>query len=96
MNISATSVPITIIFYQKRICDKRKAAFGFAPDRIKTLVCMTTDRVIMEKNGVATFSRQGQIWKIRFFYVKKMETVNFSEIIAASDLKIRFMKVCEH
>ena len=52
MNISATSEPITMKFYQKQYWDGGKAALGFRPDRIKTLVSMATDsshRVIMEK-----------------------------------------------
>ena len=49
-NISATSRPITMKFYQKHYWDGGKAALGFGPDRIKTLVSMATDsshRVIM-------------------------------------------------
>ena len=52
MNISATGGSITMKFYQKHHLDKGKAASGFGPDRIKTLVSMATDsshRVIMEK-----------------------------------------------
>ena len=37
MNISATSGPITMKFYQKHHWDGGKAALGFGPDRIKTL-----------------------------------------------------------
>ena len=60
MNISATSGPIIMKFDQKHHWDGGKAALGFGPDWIKTLVSMATDsshRVIMEKNGVATFSQ---------------------------------------
>ena len=52
MNISATSGQITMKFYQKQYWDRGKAAIGFGPDWIKTLVSMATDsshRVIMEK-----------------------------------------------
>ena len=52
MNISATSGPITMKFYQKNHWDGGKAASGSGPDGIKTLVSMETDsshRVIMEK-----------------------------------------------
>ena len=52
MNISATSVPITIIFYLKHYWVGGKAALGFRPDRIRTLVSMAAEsshRVIMEK-----------------------------------------------
>ena len=50
MNICATSGPITVI--KKHHWDGEKAALGFGPDRIKTLVSMATDsshRVIMKK-----------------------------------------------
>ena len=50
MNISATSGPITMKFYQKYHWDGGKAALGFGLDRIKTLVSMATDsshRVMM-------------------------------------------------
>ena len=43
---------VTMKFYQKHHLDGGKAASGFGPDRIKTLVSMATDsshRVIMEK-----------------------------------------------
>ena len=52
MNISATSGPIKMKFYQKHHWDMGKAALGFGPYRIKTLVSMATDsskRVIMAK-----------------------------------------------
>ena len=52
MNISATSGPITMKFYQKHHWDGGKAALGFGPDRIQTLVSMATNSshsVIMEK-----------------------------------------------
>ena len=58
MNISATSGSITIKFYQKHHWDGGKAAIGFGPDRIKTLVSMATDsshRVIMEKTVLPLF-----------------------------------------
>ena len=47
--------------------------------------------------------RQGQIWLFWLFYGKKVKTVDFSETIAACDLKvgrcrqlIEIMKVCEY
>ena len=52
MNISATSGPITMKFYQKHHWDGGMAALGFGLDQIKTLVSMATDsshRFIMEK-----------------------------------------------
>ena len=58
MNISATSGPITMKFYQKHHWDGGKAALGFGPDWIKTLVSMATDsshRVIMEKTVLPLF-----------------------------------------
>ena len=58
INISATSEPIKMKFYQKHHWDGGKAALGFGPDRIKTLVSMATDsthRVIMEKTVLPLF-----------------------------------------
>ena len=52
MNISATSGPITMKFYQKHHWDWGKAVLGLRPNRIKALVSMATDsshRVIIEK-----------------------------------------------
>ena len=43
MNISATSGPITMTFYQKHHWDRENAALGFKPDRVQTLVSMATD-----------------------------------------------------
>ena len=52
MNISATSRPIATKFYLKHHWGVGKAALGFWPDRIGTLVSMATDsshRVIIGK-----------------------------------------------
>ena len=52
MSISETSGPIAIKFYLKHHLGGGKAALGFGPDRIRTLVSMETDsshRVIMGK-----------------------------------------------
>ena len=52
MNISATSGPITTKFNLKHHWVGGKAAFGFGPDQIRTLVSMATEsshRVIMGK-----------------------------------------------
>ena len=52
MNISATSRPIATKFYLKHHWFGGKAALGFGPDWIRTLVSMATEsshRVIMEK-----------------------------------------------
>ena len=57
--ISKTSRPNATKFYLKHHWGDGKAALGFGPDRIRTLVSMATDsshRVIMG-NGVITFSR---------------------------------------
>ena len=43
MNICATNRPITMKLYKKHHWDGGKAALGFEPDRIKTLVSMATD-----------------------------------------------------
>ena len=52
MNISETSGPIATKFYLKHHWGGRKAALGFGPDLIGTLVSMATDsshRVVMGK-----------------------------------------------
>ena len=52
MNISATSRPIATKFYLKHHWVRGKAALGFGPDRIRTLVSTAKEsslRVIMEK-----------------------------------------------
>ena len=52
MNISETSRPIATTFYLKHHWVGGKAALGFGPDRIRTLVSMATDsshRIIMGK-----------------------------------------------
>ena len=67
MNLSSTSGPITMKFYQKHHWDRGKAAVGFGPDWIKTLVSMETDsshRVIMEKTVLSL----SQPFLIRSFY----------------------------
>ena len=58
MNISETSWPITMKFYQKHHWDRGKAALGFGSDRIQTLVPMATNsshRVIIEKTVLPLF-----------------------------------------
>ena len=42
-NISASSQPIAIKFYQKHHWGRGKVASGFWPGRIRTLVSMATD-----------------------------------------------------
>ena len=52
MNISETRGPIAIKFYLKHHLGGGKAALGFGPDPIRTMVSMATDssnRVIMGK-----------------------------------------------
>ena len=52
MNIPENRGPITTKFYLKHHWGGGKAALGFGPDRIRTLVSMATDsshRVIMGK-----------------------------------------------
>ena len=75
MNISATSGSITMKFYQKHHLEGGKAATGFGPDQIKTLVSMATDssnRFIMEKTVLPLFS---QLIFIRsFLYLQVMMT----------------------
>ena len=58
MNMSEASRPITIQFYLKYL-GWGKAVLGFGPDRIRTLVSMTTDsshRVIIGNLTVCVFS----------------------------------------
>ena len=58
MNVSATSGPITMKFYQKHHWDGGKAALGFGPEWTKTLVSMATDSshsIIMEKTVLPLF-----------------------------------------
>ena len=43
MNISETSGPVAIKFYLKHHLGEGKAALGFEPGRIRTLVSMATD-----------------------------------------------------
>ena len=56
MNISASIMPIATKFYLKHHWGGGKAALGFWPDRIGTLVSMDMDsshRVIMRKISLA-------------------------------------------
>ena len=58
MNISATSWPVGMKFFLKHHWGRGKAAVGFDPDRIRTLVSMATDsshRVIMGKTASSRF-----------------------------------------
>ena len=59
INISATSRRIATKFYLKHLWGGGKAALGFWPDRIGTLVSMATDsshRVIMGENLVSALA----------------------------------------
>ena len=52
INISETNLSIATIFYLRHHWGGGKAAFGFGPDRFRTLVSMATESshwVIMEK-----------------------------------------------
>ena len=58
MNISVTSRPITMKFYQNNHWDRGKASLGLEPDQIKTLVSMeigSSHRIIMEKTVLPLF-----------------------------------------
>ena len=58
INISETSGPITMKFYQKHHWGGGKPAFGFGPDGIRTLVSMAKDsshRVLMWKTVLPLF-----------------------------------------
>ena len=91
MNISATSGSITMNFYQKHHWDGEKAALGFGPDWIKTLVCMATDSSHWGdgenngENGVATFSllffiRSFLYLQVVMAYMGAQRRLNFSRI----------------
>ena len=59
INISETSCPFKIKFHLEHHWGEGLTALGFGPDRIRTLVSMTTDnshRVIMVKNLVTTLA----------------------------------------
>ena len=75
--------PITTKFYLKHQWVGGKAALGFGPDRIRTLVAMATEsshRVIMEKTVSATFS---QLFIIRsFLYLQVMMTCMKAQTIS--------------
>ena len=73
MNISKTRGPIATKFYLKHHWGGGKPALGFGPDQIRTLVSMATDsshRVIMGKNGVATFSQLFLIGSFSYLQVR--------------------------
>ena len=56
LNISETSRIVVIKFYLKHHWDRRKAAWVFWPDLIRTLVSIASDsshRIIMEKYVLA-------------------------------------------
>ena len=58
MNISETNGAIATKYYLKHHLGEGKAALGFGPDRIRTLVSMATEsshRVIMEKTVFPLF-----------------------------------------
>ena len=73
MNISQTSKPIAIKFYRKHHWGKEKAALGFEPDRIKTLVSMATDRShrIIMGNLVSTLAPSFLIGSSSFSRVRR-------------------------
>ena len=80
MNISAASEPITIKFYRKHHLGRGKAALGFGPDRISTLVSMATDsshRVLMGENLVIGSSSFLQVTRT---IINSRHTLNFGQI----------------
>ena len=66
MNISATSGPITMKFYQKHHWDGGKATLGFGPDWIQTLVSMAIlDRIhfiLAANDGIHQSLDEFEIW----------------------------------
>ena len=64
MNICETGRQIAIKFNLKQYCCGGKAALGFGPDRIRTLVSVATDsshRVIMGETTSSRFLNHDQI-----------------------------------
>ena len=86
MNISAASKPIATKFYLKHHWGK--AALGFGPDRIRTLVSMATDsshRVIMGENLVATLAPSFLVQSSSYLQVTRTtinsrHSLNFGQI----------------
>ena len=74
INISKTSWSIVIKFHLEHHWSGGLAAFGFGPDRIRTLVSMATDschRVIMGENLVTTLAPSFLIGSSLFLQVTK-------------------------
>ena len=68
------------------------------PELQPVIVCSNDDPGV-----TLTYFTAKSNFQLRFFYGEKVKTVDFSETIAASDLKcgrcrqlIEFMKVCEY
>ena len=88
MNISATSRPIATKFYLKHHLGGGKAASGFWPDRIGTLVSMATHRshrVIKRENLVSTLAPSFLIGSSSYLQVTRTSIIsrtssNFGQI----------------
>ena len=80
MNISTTSWPFATKFYLKHHWDRGKAALGFWPDRIGTLVSMATDnshRVTMGGGGESCWHSSTFIFD-RFFFILAGKEDNYN------------------
>ena len=100
MNISATCGPITMKFYQKHHWYGGKAATGFGPDRIKTLVYMATDsshKFIIEKTVLSLFmpptlKKWGTYW---FRLVRMYACIHVQDIVLKLHVWIPHGKIAD-
>ena len=95
--ISATSAPILTIFYLNHHRGGRKAALGFGPDRIRTLMSMATDsshRVIM---GKCCQHSSAFIFDRIFFILAGNENLyNISDEFEIRPDRLQWKKRCHH
>ena len=90
MNISATERPITTKFYLKHHWGEEKAALGFGPDRLGTLVSMATDsshRVFNGENLVSTLAASFLIGSSSYLQVTRT-------IIISAEFRQNFTTDC--
>ena len=79
INISETSGPIATKFYLKHHWGGGKAALGFWPDRIGTLLSMATDsshRVIMGENLISTLAPSFLIESFSYLQVTRTTIIS--------------------
>ena len=83
INLSETSGPIATKFYLKHHWGGGKAALGFWPDRIGTLVSMATDsshRVIMGENLVSTLAPSFLIESFSYLQVTRTTIISWTSL----------------